>query len=759
MNMKTNPVTIKGRVTRIAMMLLFAMMTALTAQAVDFITNVMVIGNSNKTNLYNLQSYYEAQGWTAINDDLNAGCGSNSDYIHLLYKMRSSTDSSGTPITDFYIKTGKNPPDDLAHDGRTYHLVPYDGSTNFKDSEGDLNRGAGGDYIHLYYTTDPYPDHRIVTAITFNNTQSGSVGSNGGTTGYDLNTGCGSGSEYIYMHVTIEPLLVTLTSESGDVELHDGVTITGTGGANTRVTIADGATVTLSGVNITAISTDNSHQWAGVTCLGDAVIVLDEGTTNDVKAGYSSPGIFVPEGKTLTIQGSGTVNAYGGILGAGIGGCAQVSCGNITISGGTVNAYGENWAASIGTGSTNSRCGDITISGGTVNAYGGKYGAGIGSGHIRPSCGNITISGGTVTATGGDRAAGIGSGYDNSSCGTITISGGTVNAYCGDYSAGIGSGYYYSSCGDITISGGTIAATGGYKAAVIGSGYYYSSCGDITIADEMIDVSEGKTRTLWPGLVIRDNDDNTTAISKYADGETHDVWLRDRTLYKDRSWNTLCLPFSISSEQVNTILNGRFGKRNLTIMELDTEGEYFGRQSGLDACTGILFLYFKEVSTIEAGKPYIIKWDSWQGQTDATFEEDADIEKPIFESVTVTSTAPTAVTSKDGIVSFVGNYNAVSISGEDKSILFLSGNTLNYPNDDMTVGACRAFFRLNDDSSVKYFVLNFGEEDATGISEYSEYSGYSENSEEWYDMSGRRLNGKPLQRGVFIHNGTKVTIK
>ena len=368
MNMKTNPVTIKGRVVRIAMMLLFAMMTALTAQAIDFITDVMVIGNSNKTNLYNLQSYYEAQGWTAINDDLNAGCGSNSDYIHLLYKMRSSTGSSGTPITDFYIKTGKNPPADLAHDGRTYHLVPYDGSTNFKDSEGDLNRGAGGDYIHLYYTTDPYPDHRIVTAITFNNTQSGSVGSNGGTTGYDLNTGCGSGSEYIYMHVTIEPLLVTLTSESGDVELHDGVTITGTGGANTRVTIADGATVTLNGVNITAISDDNSHQWAGVTCLGDAVIVLDEGTTNDVKAGYRSPGIFVPEGKTLTIQGNGTVNAYGGVLGAGIGSCVLVSCGNITISGGTVNAYGGETATGIGTGYADSSCGDITISGGTVNA-------------------------------------------------------------------------------------------------------------------------------------------------------------------------------------------------------------------------------------------------------------------------------------------------------------------------------------------------------------------------------------------------------
>jgi hypothetical protein len=34
-----------------------------------------------------------------------------------------------------------------------------------------------------------------------------------------------------------------------------------------------------------------------------------------------------------------------------------------------------------------------------------------------------------------------------------------------------------------------------------------------------------------------------------------------------------------------------------------------------------------------------------------------------------------------------------------------------------------------------------------------------QNSETWYDMNGRRLQGKPARKGVYIHNGKKVVIK
>ena len=32
-------------------------------------------------------------------------------------------------------------------------------------------------------------------------------------------------------------------------------------------------------------------------------------------------------------------------------------------------------------------------------------------------------------------------------------------------------------------------------------------------------------------------------------------------------------------------------------------------------------------------------------------------------------------------------------------------------------------------------------------------------SEAWYTLDGRRLNGKPAQKGVYINNGKKIIVK
>ena len=85
------------------------------------------------------------------------------------------------------------------------------------------------------------------------------------------------------------------------------------------------------------------------------------------------------------------------------------------------------------------------------------------------------------------------------------------------------------------------------------------------------------------------------------------------------------------------------------------------------------------------------------------------INNPVFLVVTIDATQPTAVTSQDGAVSFVGFYSPVSIPGEDRSmLLFGAGNTLYNPNAAMTVGSCRAYFHINDPSlNVQNYVLNF----------------------------------------------------
>ncbi len=257
-----------------------------------------------------------------------------------------------------------------------------------------------------------------------------------------------------------------LSTINADYEAKDGETLTGTLASNVKISIADGATVTLDGVTINGVN-DANYEWAGITCLGDATIILSG--TNTVKGFYEDyPGIQVPVDKTLTIQGTGSLNASSNGYGAGIGGVNNVACGNIEIQGGIITATSGERGAGIG-GGDRADCGNITISGGTVTATGGARGAGIGGGRRGPtsgSCGNILISGGTVTATGGENAAGIGGGrgYNSgnlSSCGTITITTGVTKVIAtkgdgADNSIGAGK---YGTCGTVTIGGNVGAIT------------------------------------------------------------------------------------------------------------------------------------------------------------------------------------------------------------------------------------------------------------------------------------------------------------
>ena len=278
-----------------------------------------------------------------------------------------------------------------------------------------------------------------------------------------------------------------LESDGKTVIVPNGMTLRNELSEKYKITIADGATVTLADVTINGVNNE-IYNWAGITSGDNSIIILDG--TNTVKGFYEDyPGIYVPENKTLTIKGTGSLTASpfdggrtNGSFGAGIGGGNDINCGNIIIEGGNITATGSSNAAGIGSGSS-AKCGNITISGGTVTATGGANAAGIGSGYGNSnSCGAITISGGTVTANGGDKAAGIGSGYQGN-CVAIEISGGTVEATGGDDAAGIGSGFDGARCGDIKITSGVtkVTATKGTRATnSIGAGNI-GTCGTVTI--------------------------------------------------------------------------------------------------------------------------------------------------------------------------------------------------------------------------------------------------------------------------------------
>ena len=191
---------------------------------------------------------------------------------------------------------------------------------------------------------------------------------------------------------------VDLSTLTGNYTAQDGETLTGKLGANVKISVADGATITIRDVTINGVD-DVNCQFAGLSCLGDAAIIL--AGTNTIKGFHNlHPGIHVPQGKTLAIKGDGALTASANGMASGIGGGWDISCGNIVIDGETITAAGGYDSAGIGTGLYGS-CGQITINDGKITAVKGSGAAfSVGPGYNYNGF-DITVCGLKYSATEG----------------------------------------------------------------------------------------------------------------------------------------------------------------------------------------------------------------------------------------------------------------------------------------------------------------------------------------------------------------------
>ena len=244
-------------------------------------------------------------------------------------------------------------------------------------------------------------------------------------------------------------------------------------------------------------------------------------------------------------------------------------------------------------------------------------------------------------------------------------------------------------------------------------------------------------------LTLNDNADNSTAISE-ANGSVCDVTLEGRTLYKDGSWNTICLPFSLDA-LTGTPLEGA------TLMTLSS--------SSFD--NNKLTLNFGNASGIVAGKPYIIKWTKANDYVD---DNEHNIYQPTFPGVTIASGTADVTTEA---IDFKGNYSPVTFSAGDKTVLYMgSGDKLYYPSTSVNMKAFRGYFKLNDimageieySGGVNAIILNFGD-DSMGIEETPMLKSQVPSSSLWYTLDGCLINGQPKAKGVYINNGIKIVIK
>jgi hypothetical protein len=131
-----------------------------------------------------------------------------------------------------------------------------------------------------------------------------------------------------------------------------------------------------------------------------------------------------------------------------------------------------------------------------------------------------------------------------------------------------------------------------------------------------------------------------------------------------------------------------------------------------------------------------------------------------FSGVTIDNTRKNVETD---YVDFVGHFSPVDIDEEDRTMLYMGANNkLYYPSAAMTIKSCRAYFLLKGikagdlPNGARMF---FGDE-ATGIVPVhnSQFIVHSE-AGAWYSLDGRKLQGKPTQKGVYINGGKKVVIK
>jgi len=257
-------------------------------------------------------------------------------------------------------------------------------------------------------------------------------------------------------------------------------------------------------------------------------------------------------------------------------------------------------------------------------------------------------------------------------------------------------------------------------------------------------VSEDAVVTATAKLIIYDGNNNKD-ILEACHGLTANVEYRNRTLFKDGNWNTLCLPFDLTIS--GSPLDGA-DVRTLVSSSFDSE-------------KGELTLNFtKKQSEIKAGMPYIIRWEE---------PDEVDIVAPTFTGVTIDNTI-VPVGTADEPARFEGFYTTVGFFETDKTTLYMGAdNKLYYPkveSDHMEIRPFRACFFLQNGLTAgdlpkhaRAFVLNFGDDEATGIISVHD-SGFMVNgSDAWYTLDGRRLYGKPTQRGIYINNGRKVVIK
>ena len=214
----------------------------------------------------------------------------------------------------------------------------------------------------------------------------------------------------------------------------------------------------------------------------------------------------------------------------------------------------------------------------------------------------------------------------------------------------------------------------------------------------------------------------------------------NRTL-KASVWNTICLPFSMTSAQISSIFGAGTELASLTKV---TNTKEYNEDEDEDVITA-LHLTFQSETEIAAHKPYIIKVP-------------ASMTSFTVNGVSVSSGTPEYnAGTESNYKKFIGTYKPISIPDGG---IYITDNQFKYSGGHATLKSFRGYFSFRDKlfgyrtASAPAITFDFG--DATGISSVGNAQSNAAR-DRYYTLSGQ-LTVQP-SKGVYIQNGKKVVIK
>lgn len=200
-----------------------------------------------------------------------------------------------------------------------------------------------------------------------------------------------------------------------------------------------------------------------------------------------------------------------------------------------------------------------------------------------------------------------------------------------------------------------------------------------------------------------------------------DAAVRLKRTFSADHWDTFAVPFDIEARDLAGAKIATFTKQ----VENNT------------------MIFDDKQSQIEAGKPYLIKWN---------------IENPTFEGITLKATTPETVTSNDGQYSFVAVYSPQNLA-LDKTERYLSTDeSLNYPvsadNKAKLLKGLHAYYRVPATATVK---ISFSSTPNAITRPYM----LTNKAMKVYNLNGQYVGStlSNLPKGVYIVNGHKLIIK